>query len=127
MPLAPSVIRYGGTGPLPESRLLRAGPLSLLFEEGDLRYVRLGKVEIIRRIYIAVRDRNWETIPIGLSCLRIDEADDSFHITYDADHREREIDFHWRGEIVGDRHGSIRFIMDGVARSTFERNRIGFG
>jgi hypothetical protein len=51
------VCYYGSPGPLPAPRPLRAGPLSLRYETGDLRYLRLGELEVIRRIYVAVRDR----------------------------------------------------------------------
>lgn len=96
------------------------------FENGDLRYIKWGEHEILRRVYAAVRDRNWDTIPAQFSNLEFSIQEDSFHISYDATHREREIDFVWRGEITGDEAGTIRFTFDGEARSTFLRNRIGF-
>ena len=36
------VLYYGKDEPLPEQTQLRAGPLSMIFEAGDLRYIRLG-------------------------------------------------------------------------------------
>lgn len=121
-----NVILYGHDADLPKPVPLRAGPLSLLFEAGDLRYLRLGEHEIVRRIYVAVRDHNWATIPMRVSELKIDSADDCFTITYSADHQEREIDFHWDATIRGTPDGRISFSMQGHARSTFMRNRIGF-
>ncbi len=47
---------YGKDEPLPDRKQLRAGPLSLIFEAGDLRYIRLGNQEILRRVYVAIRD-----------------------------------------------------------------------
>jgi hypothetical protein len=41
-------------------------------------------------------------------------------------HRQGGIDFRWHGEIKGESDGTITFTMDGVAHSTFMRNRIGF-
>ena len=105
---------------------LRAGPLRMRFENGDLRYVKWGEREILRRIYATVRDRNWGTIPAQISHLKFEIEASSFQITFDATHREREIDFVWRGEITSDVAGTIRFTFDGEARSTFLRNRIGF-
>ncbi|HEU5101567.1 MAG TPA: hypothetical protein VFU22_21240, partial [Roseiflexaceae bacterium] len=124
--LPTNVLRYGKDAPPPEQIALRAGPLSLIYEAGDLRYIRLGEREIIRRIYVAVRDRNWDTLPPVLSNLRIEQAADSFQISYDVHNRQGEIDFFWRATIVGDAQGTISFAMDGQARSTFLRNRIGF-
>ncbi|HKQ37596.1 MAG TPA: hypothetical protein VJ063_05920, partial [Verrucomicrobiae bacterium] len=51
---------------------------------------------------------------------------DSFRIFYDAEHRQGDIHFTWRAEIVGEPSGRIVFTMDGVARKTFLKNRIGF-
>src|SRR5687767_6322500 len=121
-----SVLQYGSTEDLPAQRALRAGPLTLVFENGDLRYVRLGAREVIRRWYVAVRDRNWGTVPARISELKIEEGADRFRITYDAAHLEGAIDFRWRATITGDPDGSLSFSLDGTAHSTFLRNRIGF-
>lgn len=121
-----NVIYYGKDEPLPERRELRAGPLAMVYEAGDLRYIKLGNHEIIRRLYVAVRDRNWGTIAPVLSNVQIETGAGSFTISYDAEHKEGEIDFFWRGTITGDTSGTITFSMDGIARSTFLRNRIGF-
>ncbi len=117
---------YGKEDPLPEQKPLRAGPLSLVYEEGDLRYIRLGDREVLRRVYVAVRDRNWGTVPPRLSNVQMDIAENSFRIAYDVEHRQGDIDFFWKGTITGHANGIITFAMDGVARSTFWRNRIGF-
>ncbi|MBI1296415.1 hypothetical protein GC175_15790 [bacterium] len=121
-----NVLRYGVDAPLPEERTLHAGPLSVLYSEGDLRAIRLGDREILNRVYVAVRDHNWNTIPIVLSNVQLEDNGDNFHIAYDADHRQDNIDFHWQGTIHGAADGTITFAMDGAARSTFLRNRIGF-
>src|SRR3954469_23904142 len=109
----------GRGGPPPEARTLRAGPLSVDFESGELRYVRLGDREVVRRIYVAVRDRNWGTVPAHLSGLSVDEGTERFLIRYEAEHTAGPIDFAWRATIEGGPGPSLRFEMDGVARSTF--------
>ncbi len=123
--LPTGVLYYGKDEAPPERRALRAGPLSLVYEGGDLRYLALGDREVVRRIYVAVRDRHWGTVPLTLSNVRIEDGGDSFRIAYDATNRQGAIDFAWRGTIVGDAGGTIAFTMDGAARSTFLRNRIG--
>ncbi len=105
---------------------LRAGPLTMIFEDGDLRYIKLGEREIIRRIYAAVRDRNWGTVPGQISDFQASVAPDRFQISYLSTHRRDEIHFAWRAEITGQADGAIRFTFDGEARTTFLRNRIGF-
>lgn len=106
--------------------VLRAGPLALLFEEGGLRYIRLGRREIVRRVYCAVRDANWETVPDRIGNLQADVRDDWFRIEFEVANQRAEIDFIWHGTITGEGRGRIVFEMDGVARSTFCKNRIGF-
>ena len=108
------------------STLLHAGPLTLRFDAGDLRYLKLGEREMIRRIYAAVRDRNWGTVPAEISNLRSEIADSSFRVTYTSTHRQHDIHFVWQAEIVGATDGAIHFTFDGEAKSNFLRNRIGF-
>ena len=124
--LSQNVLYYGKDESLPERIALRAGPLSLLYEEGDLRYVKLGDHEILRRVYVAIRDRNWGTILPAFSNIQMEIAADSFRIHYEVENKRGEIDFFWQGTITGDADGTITFTMDGAARSTFLRNRIGF-
>ena len=121
-----SVLYHGRDEPPPQRVQLYAGPLSLIYQAGDLRTIKLGEREVLRRIYVAVRDRNWGTVPMVLSNVRMQVAGDAFHIACDAEHIEGDIDFVWKGTIDGDGQGTIVFVMDGLARSTFWRNRIGF-
>ena len=125
-PLPKNVLYYGTEAALPEQVELQAGPLSVLFEDGGLRYIRYGDREVVRRIYVAVRDRNWGTVLPLLSNLKIERTADTFQITYDCQHQQGGIDFFWNATIRGEANGSIRFVMDGEARTTFQRNRIGF-
>ncbi len=120
------VLPYGKDEPLPTVIPLRAGPVDLVFAEGGLRYLRCGGREAVRRIYMAVRDANWGTVPARISKLSIDAGRDHFHIAFTADHREGPVDFRWEARIDGTPDGCITFSMDGKALSTFRRNRIGF-
>lgn len=124
--ISADVLRYGGTQPLPGQVPLKAGPLALIYEGGDLRYIRLGDVEILRRVYSAVRDHNWNTIPPVFANEHIDARADSFGIRFDVTNRQNAIDFAWEGTITGEADGTITFTMRGKARSTFRSNRIGF-
>lgn len=121
-----TVLYYGVDEPLPAQIPLRAGPLSLIYENGDLRYVKFGAQEIVRRIYVAVRDRNWGTVANRLSNIEMQIGDTDFVIRYDVENREGDIDFAWKAEITGSADGVIHFKIEGIARSTFIRNRIGF-
>jgi len=119
-------IRYGQKASLPRQVPLRAGALRLVFEAGELRSIKWGSYELARRIYVAVRDRNWGTVAPLLSDVHIDLQPASFHIVYQVTHRDGEIFFSWRGEITGRSSGEIDFSMAGQAQTAFYRNRIGF-
>lgn len=119
----------------PQARriVLTAGRLTMVLEPelAFLRYLKFGDTEVIRGIYAAVRDENWGTVTPRVSQLKIETIDGAFQVSFEVECKQDPVDFFWRGEIVGEMPGgeyssSVRFSMEGVARSTFRRNRIGF-
>lgn len=126
MPTREAYLR--GTDEVPEARVhLKAGPLTMAFEPSQafLRYIRLGDQEILRGIYAAVRDHNWDTISPNVSNVQIVAQRDSFRVAFDVLCVEHYIDFAWKGTIIGEADGTVTFAFDGEARSAFNRNRIG--
>ena len=115
------------TDPIPPQPL-RAGPLHLLCEptSGFVRRVCLGEREVLRGIYVAVRDRNWGTVPPRISNLKSQMSDEAFTLKFDAECRQGSIHFVWQGSIRGHSDGSLYYEFDGEAKTTFLRNRIGF-
>lgn len=118
----PSVLLDGTGQPAPESIPLRAGALSMYYEAGTLRSIRLGDHEIVRGIYAAVRDQNWGTVPATLTVTKLDVGDSRFDIAFTSDHGL----FVWNGTISGAEDGTVQFTFDGEARQAFKRNRVGF-
>ena len=55
---------YGSNRELPQKTYLRAGPLSLVYENGDLRYVKVGDTEVV-----AHADKNRIDKNTVISCL----------------------------------------------------------
>lgn len=108
-----------------EAHTLRAGPLEATFTDGELRHVRFGGSEVVQRIYVAVRDHNWGTLPGRLESVSVHAAKREFQIVFDSIHQQGGVDFRWRGTLTGTESGKISFAMDGRAHSTFLRNRIG--
>lgn len=108
-------------------RRVQAGPLSAIYDSntGDLRDIRFQGRLVCLRIYAAVRDENWGTVPGVLSEESINETRDGFTIRYTATHQQGDIHFVWRGEIRGDDDGAVFFSFDGDALTNFQRNRIG--
>jgi D-apionolactonase len=121
-----NVIRYGREDALPERKLLHAGQMTAVYEQGDLRWVRWGEHEVLRRVYMAVRDRNWGTLPAQLRNVSIISSADSFRVRYQADYAQGDVRFTARIEITGEASGSITWTLDGEALTTFLKNRIGW-
>lgn len=121
-----SRIVHGTDGEAPTRRLLRAGALTVLEDSGALRYIRVGKEEVIRGIYVAVRDKNWETIVPKF--LEYDCHGDvsSFFLRYRGEHRSPEVDFESEVIFEGDGTGQIRATLRGVANQDMQTNRVGF-
>jgi len=104
---------------------LKAGPISLKFQDGELRYLCVGQKEIIRRVYFAVRDSLWDTAMPAFDKLEIEDNGSSFRVTMSALCKTERADFSWSGEIVGSEDGVISFSVDGMVNSTFKSPRIG--
>ena len=81
---SPAIMRCGTTQPDLPGEVLGAGPLSVEFDNGALRYLRVHGVEVLRSLAFLVRDENWGTYVPKLSKLKIQRTDESFCITYDA-------------------------------------------
>ncbi len=118
--------RYGIPNALPETLELRAGPLTLTLENADLRGIKFGTVEIVQRLYVAIRNQNWDTIQPEYSRFTVHNRGDSFEITFQAVNHAGDVDFAWSGSIFGSENGTITYRMDGAPRKSFLRNRIGF-
>jgi hypothetical protein len=123
------VCHDGSTEQPPKRQSLRAGPLGLEYEDGELRYLRLGGREVIRRWYVAVRDRNWATVPGRVASTDIIEASAVAHINaVNAIETRRERD--QPREVIGrrgvrrsrrQRARSAHFVAAGVASACLRR------
>lgn len=117
---------YGSKTPLPRQIPLRAGQLSMIYENGFLRYISQGETEIIRMIYHAIRDHNWDTMPTRIENEVLDIHEDHFSISYECICEEKGISFTWKCLIEGKTDGQIMFEINGTARNSFRKNRVGF-
>lgn len=110
----------------PKLILLETRRFSCFFETGTgfLRRVKSSGVEVLRVIYGAVRDKNWDTVEARLKVERVESGDDFFCLEFAANHEDGPISFSWKGTIQG-KGGSLEFQFDGRAQSSFLRNRIG--
>jgi hypothetical protein len=125
--LSLEIIRRGQHDAAPPWRRLRCGLFDVHFDppSGALRSLRVDGREVVRAIYAAVRDRDWRTVLPRIDKLSIVEEAHSFRISFEAQCMAAGIEFRWRGEIVGEESGALRFDFSGEALTGFWRNRIG--
>lgn len=102
-----------------------AGPVQTLLEGTDLRYVHVHGVEVVRRLFTAVRDARWRTIPPEIDALDLRADRDGFSLRFTARYSDNELRFRHDTELTVHADGSIVYRLDGVAESDFEYNRIG--
>ena len=106
--------------------ILNAGKLSLVYENGSLRYISIGKEEIIRMIYSVVRIKNWITIAPEIIREKTEIHADSFKIIFNCIYKKEDLNFSAEYTIEGRNDNSLLLTMEGEALSSFEKNRIGF-
>ena len=102
---------YHGTSIAPDIFFeLHAGKVRLFFCDGAIRTVMVDDSEIVRRIYVAVRDDIWNTIGYSLSNLAIDSTGSSFHLEFDCRHK--------KGRAIRTSSGSLKIelLPYGIAR-----------
>lgn len=104
---------------------LQAGPVRVRYENGFLRYLSLDKVEVLRMIYFAIRDRNWLTAKITLTNEVVEQRVDSFQISYVWQVDDLGIQLSGQVSMEGKADGTITVDFYGKAINAFWKNRIG--
>jgi hypothetical protein len=104
---------------------LRAGILSMTYEDGFLRHIAAGEKELLKMIYFAVRDAAWDTLPSVISHEHITRQSDSFTISYQRSFDHAGIQMHWEVTIEGSPNAEISFEIKGQALNSFRKNRTG--
>jgi D-apionolactonase len=120
-------VRLCGTEDVdPPSRKLTAGPLTAELENGQLRYIALNGVEVLRSIAFLVRDQNWGTYTPRIDSLSVDEEAGSFAVEYKAVCADdnRRLDYQVR--ITGSSDGVLAFDAVATPQTDFVTNRTGF-
>jgi hypothetical protein len=108
--------------------ILHAGflQMALFPDDGTVRYIMAGEHELLRGINAPVRDQAWATVRPQISELKVEQGENSFHVTFVAHCRNGVVDFRWKAELTGSADGVVTFDFDGQALKSFLRNRIGF-
>ncbi len=64
MPSLP-IIRSGTLQPDEPGRILKAGPMSVEFDNGQLRYLKVNGVEVLRDVNLPVLDRKASAMSVS--------------------------------------------------------------
>lgn len=106
---------------------MKAGEIDVLYENGSLRNFRVHQIEVLRMIYVAVRDRNWGNFDVILYDEEILENDYTFEIKYKLKYTEnKKTFFRWIVTINGLNTSEIHFNILGETFRNFSTNRVGF-
>ena len=90
--------------------VLKAGVFSIGYANGFIRHIHYGEVEVIRSIYMALRDQNWFTYEHTIENETIDDHEDHFEIQYDCYYTLNDVRiFQWHVQIVGTADSTVTF------------------
>lgn len=104
-----------------------AGAISVMYDHGFLRRIAYGETEILRMIYFALRDHNWNTIPHRIENEQIVNQKNGFQIQFDCFHSRDGVDvMAWTANIEGLPDGTLVYEITGKALADFNKNRAGF-
>lgn len=107
--------------------IMQAGALVVGYENGSLRRIRYGKTEVLRMIYFALRDRNWNTLESRIENEKISAGDNRFLITYECVNLNVGVPImRWAVQIEGTPEGTITFEIRGTMLEKYLKNRAGF-
>jgi hypothetical protein len=107
-------------------RILTAGPLTAELDNGNLRYLKVAGVEVLRALAYLVRDENWGTYIPTLSGLKIDQRPDSFSVSYSAACRRGDMEIAYEARIEGRPDGTLEFTGTATPKTDFLTARTGF-
>lgn len=109
--------------------LLRVGQVTAALELPALRRVSCAGSEVVQAVLVAVRDRNWGTVPAALSRIERDVSPGQAIIQFRCTHDNGDVGFIWDGEIafraVDEWTSVLTYAMNGHATRAFLTNRVG--
>lgn len=107
-------------------RILKAGPMSVEFDNGQLRYIKVNGVEVLRAVGFLIRDRNWGTATPEISGLKVDQRADSFSVSFHAVCRIEDQELSYDARIEGSKEGNLEFSGTATPKTDFLTARTGF-
>jgi hypothetical protein len=107
-------------------RVLTAGPLSAELDNGNLRYIKVGGVEVLRSLAFLVRDENWGTYVPELSDVVVEQRADGFGVSLHGVCKRASQEIAYDVRIEGSTDGSLTFEGVATPATDFLTARTGF-
>jgi len=109
---------------------LEFGAMSLTMDLPGLRAISWGRAELVHAVLVAVRDRNWGTVPARVTVSENRVSGTEVSIRFACVHENEEVGFWWdgtvRGNVTSERTCTLTYEMIGRATRDFLGNRVGF-
>ncbi|MGB7301098.1 MAG: hypothetical protein WA888_14720 [Burkholderiaceae bacterium] len=121
-----AVIQCGTEQPDQPGKILTAGPMSVEFDNGQLRYLRVNGVEVLRAVGFLVRDENWGTYVPEISNLVVDQRSDGFSVSFRAVCQRDDQKIVYDASVEGKPNGALVFVGEAVPTTDFLTARTGF-
>ncbi len=100
--------------------------MTVEFDKGQLRYLKVNGVEVLRGIGFLVRDENWGTYAPRLGRLKIEERADGFTVSFRAVCKRSDQEISYTAVIEGTRGGDLSFACTATPKTEFLTARTGF-
>ncbi len=104
---------------------LQAGALSCTVEGADVRDLRIGTQRVLTRLYIAVRDESWNTVPFSCQQDILEKGNERFKVESSCLVDQPPINAEWTVTVAGSASGEFSYAMRGRALSSFRFAKLG--
>lgn len=109
----------------PGGRPLAIGRIAFLLDGADLRYLTLDGVELLRRVSVAVRDDEWNTLEPDWLEVEVHELPDAVEVGVEACHASAAADVAWTVLARATAAGELSYAVELDPRASFAYNRMG--
>ena len=104
---------------------LEAGRLSCVLDGADVRDLRVGRQRVLTRLYIAVRDESWNTIPFRCTQRALDADGQHFKVQLECAVEQPPISAEWDVTVAGHADGEFSYALRGQTLSNFRYAKLG--
>ncbi len=124
--LSRAIKLYGTDVPDGKRRILTAGEITAMLDNGALRHIRYRGTEVLRGISYLLRDKNWGTYGTSIEDLTIRQGKDGFTVSYTATARDKSQGLRYAARIEAKADGTVLFQVTATPLTDFLTNRSGF-